>query len=38
MNYKIKAIKLLLKIDNETFLKRIYVSLWEYVKESEVEA
>lgn len=35
MNYKELIINLLDKIDNEKFLKRIYVSLREYVKESE---
>ncbi len=37
-DYKEMIIALLCKIDNEKFLRRIYVSLCEYVKESEVEA
>lgn len=37
-DYKKKIIALLGKIDNEKFLRRIYVSLREYVRESEVEA
>lgn len=36
MNYKERIISLLDKIDNEKFLRRIYVSLCMYVKESEV--
>jgi len=38
MNYKELIISLLDKIDNEKFLRRIYVSLCVYVKESEVSA
>ncbi len=38
MNYKELIINLLDKIDNEKFLKRIYISILYYVKESEVEA
>ncbi len=36
MNYKEMIVSLLDKIDNEKFLRRIYVSLFMYVKESEV--
>jgi len=36
MNYKELIISLLDKIDSEKFLRRIYVSLCMYVKESEV--
>lgn len=35
MNYKKLIIELLDKIDNGKFLRRIYISLREYVKESE---
>lgn len=35
MNYKKLIIELLEKIDNRKFLRRIYVSLREYVKERE---
>ena len=35
MNYKKMIIRLLKKIHNEKFLRRIYISLQEYVKESE---
>ncbi len=35
MTYKELIIDLLNKIDNEKFLRRIYVSLREYVRESE---
>lgn len=35
MTYKEKIINLLDKIDNEKFLKRIYVSLMVHVRESE---
>lgn len=34
-NYRKLIFELLCKIDNEKFLRRIYVSLCEYVKESE---
>ena len=33
MNYKEQIIKLLDKIDNERFLKAIYISVRDYVKE-----
>ncbi len=36
MIYKELIIQLLNKIDSEKFLKRIYVSLCEYIRESEV--
>lgn len=36
MNYKEMIVSLLDKIDNEKFLKRIYISLLYHVKESEV--
>ena len=36
MNYKNLIIELLEKIDNGKFLLRIYISLREYVKESDV--
>lgn len=35
MNYKAMITSLLMRIDNEKFLRRIWVSLMEYVKESE---
>ncbi len=35
MNYKKMIIRLLKKIDNEKFLRRIYISLRDYVGESE---
>lgn len=35
MDYKKLIIALLRKIDNEKFIRRIYVSLREYVRESE---
>lgn len=35
MNYKEKIIELLQKIDNTRFLKAIYISVRDYVKESE---
>lgn len=35
MNYKEKIIELLQKIDNVRFLKAIYISVSDYVKESE---
>lgn len=35
MDYKKLIIALLFKIDNEKFIRRIYVSLREYVVESE---
>lgn len=35
MNYKQKIIELLQKIDNTRFLKAIYISVRDYVKESE---
>ena len=38
MDYKKMIIALLCKIDNEKYIHRIYVSLREYVKESEVKA
>lgn len=38
MYYKKMIIALLFKIDNEKFIRRIYISLREYVKESEVES
>ena len=38
MNYKNLITELLDKIDSEKFLQRIYISLREYVRESEGEA
>ena len=38
MNYKKMIIRLLKKIDNEKFLRRVYISLREYVIESEGKA
>ncbi len=38
MNYKKMIIRLLKKIDNEKFLCRVYISLREYVIESEGKA
>lgn len=35
MDYKYMIVKLLTKLANEKFLRRIYISLREYVKESE---
>lgn len=35
MNYKEKIIELLQKIENQRFLKAIYISVRDYVKESE---
>lgn len=35
MNYKEKIIELLQKIDNARFLKAIYISVRDYVNESE---
>lgn len=38
MNYKKLIIELLEKIENQRFLKAIYISVSDYVKESEGEA
>ena len=35
MNYKAMIANLLMRIDNEKFLRRIWISLREYVRESE---
>ena len=35
MNYKKLIIELLEKIDNGKFLRRIYVSVWEYAREND---
>jgi hypothetical protein len=35
MNYKAMIASLLMRIDNEKFLRRIWISLREYVRESE---
>ncbi len=35
MNYKAMITGLLMRIDNEKFLRRIWISLREYVKENE---
>ena len=35
MNYKYMIFRLLIKINNERFLKAIYISVRDYVKESE---
>lgn len=35
MNYKYMIVRLLKKINNERFLKAIYISVRDYVKESE---
>lgn len=35
MNYKYMIIRLLRRINNERFLKAIYISVRDYVKESE---
>lgn len=35
MNYKNMIVRLLRKINNERFLKAIYISVRDYVKESE---
>ena len=38
MNYKHMIANLLMRIDNEKFLRRIWISLRDYVNESEVSA